>query len=108
MLDELAKEIHAMAREKGFWDHERIPSMNGDSIQNPSIYEEKIALMHTEAAEITEARRDANSEKEEEEVADLIIRALDYARARGFSMDRAVRLKMAKNHHRPRLHGRVR
>lgn len=63
-------------------------------------------LIVTEVSEVMEAVRDGDKEHEEEELADVIIRVLDYSAWRGFSMERAVVNKMAKNRERPRLHGR--
>lgn len=114
-MDNLAQEIHDTSREKGFWEHEKIylpedpsePRYAGRAfVTNPSIYGEKIALMHSELSEALEALRDGDRDKEEEELADTIIRILDYSHARGYSMDLSVRTKMEKNKQRPRLHGR--
>jgi hypothetical protein len=111
-LDELAVEIHATAREKGFWEHENIEVSTclGETAArpaNPSIDGEKIALMHSELSEALDALRDGNMDHVEEELADTIIRILDYSCARGLSMDFAIAKKMAKNLERPKLHGRV-
>lgn len=112
-LDDLAQECHDTAKAHGFWDHAEIEVVRytplGDDKYkgpNPSIHGEKIALMHSELSEALEACRDGDRDQEEEELADVIIRLLDYSHARGFSMDRAVRAKMSKNRNRPHLHGR--
>ena len=88
-----------LATSKGFWNH---------AIDNPSIFEEKIALLHSEATEILEARRDKNEVLEAEECADLLIRVFDYMAARFFSPEAEVKAKMEKNKVRPYLHGRAR
>ena len=105
-MDALAADIHATALNKGFWDHNVVGDLI--SVPNPSIDAEKIALMHSELSEALEALRDDDWPLLEEELADTIIRILDFAHARGLSMDTAVKAKMAKNADRPRLHGRVR
>lgn len=108
-LDDLAQECHDISRAHGFWDHaivERDPAEMRE-VKNPSINAEKICLMHSELSETLEALRDGDRDQEEEELADVVIRVLDYAHARGFSMGRAVNAKMAKNRDRPHLHGRT-
>lgn len=108
-LDDLAQECHDISKAHGFWDHaivDRDPAEMRE-VKNPSINAEKICLMHSELSEALEAQRNGDRDQEEEELADVIIRVLDYSHARGFSMDQAVRQKMAKNRDRPRLHGRV-
>ena len=114
VLDHMAQVCHDTSRDHGFWDHEEVDLLQyhplGDRKSkgaNPSIYPEKIALMHSELSEALEALRDNDRDQEEEELADVVIRLLDYAHARGFSMSRAVSAKMEKNKSRPRLHGRA-
>lgn len=108
-MDELAQKIHAWARSKGFYEREFIHCEECDlcdPVANPSLPSEKLCLVHSEVSEVLEALRDEDREHEEEECADIIIRVLDYAAWRGFSMDEAVPQKMAKNEGRPYKHGR--
>lgn len=107
-LDDLAQECHDISKAHGFWDHAIVEHDAAEmrAIVNPSINGEKIALMHSELSEALEACRDGDRDQEEEELADTIIRILDYAHARGFSMDKTVRAKITKNRDRPHLHGR--
>lgn len=113
-LNDLSQEIHDWARDKGFWDRERIALADepdepryapSRSVRNPSIAGEKLALMHSEISEALESERDGDTNTEEE-MADLIIRALDFCGWRGYNIQRAVLAKIEKNRHRPRLHGR--
>jgi hypothetical protein len=104
-LDELAREAYLNSKLKGF--HERDFITNGNfGIRNPSIDGERLALIHSEISECLDSLRDGNDEGAEEELADVIIRVLDFSESKGWSMDKAVANKMAKNKHRERLHGK--
>jgi len=107
-MKEQCEEVHKRMIAKGFWDHLMISVDGVGRVVNPSIFEEKIALMHSEASEILEERRDANEVGEAEECADLLIRLMDYCGARGFDLGQEYIKKMQKNADRPHLHGRVR
>jgi hypothetical protein len=112
-LDDLAKALHATAKEKGFWDHATLPCPNAPigatgTLVNPSIVPEKLALISSEVGEVLEGWRDDDPANMAEELADVIIRCLDLAEFLGFSMDDEVQRKAAKNEGRPYLHGRVR
>lgn len=127
-LDALARDISLWAEVKGFWKvpgfMENLPDAEGTAALWSAYYRlkkaEKIALMHSELSELLESLRKlevsadmpADSEgmpltNEEEEVADLIIRALDYSGHYGLRIGDAVRAKMAKNEGRPYMHGKA-
>ena len=99
-IREMQTEIHSIAREHGWWDTPR---------ETGTIY----MLAVTELAEAMEGYRAGNpcSDKiapfsqEEEEIADVIIRLLDYAEHRGFEIEKALAAKMAYNKTRPYRHG---
>ena len=99
-VEELQREIHRTAVEHGWWDQER------------SIGE-VLMLAVTELAEAMEAHRDGNPASEkidgfsrvEEELADTIIRVLDFAGGMGYDIGGALRAKMAYNETRPYRHG---
>lgn len=109
-LNALAKRVHVIAKEKGWWDKHRTPL-------------ECHMLIVTEIAEATEAWREGKDlpgrdggvyipdlstgkpEGEAVELADALIRILDYAESRGFDMDAVVEAKMAYNKTRPYRHG---
>jgi NTP pyrophosphatase (non-canonical NTP hydrolase) len=113
MLDRLAQDIHAWARGKGFYDRERlrvVDPVTGDvdaRPENPSLPSEKLLLIVSEVTAAQSELRNGDLDAEAEEVADILIRVLDYAAWRGFSMDEHVARKMEKNVGRPRLHGRA-
>lgn len=93
--------VHENAKAKGFWDGERNAG-------------EAIALMHSELSEALEALRQGNPSSEkippytqlEEELADVVIRVLDFAGGHGLDLAGAIIAKHAYNAHRPRLHGK--
>lgn len=121
-LNQAAKEIHAWSRKKGFWDHEKIRTNYGqgsdgvrseDNVINPSIDAEKIALMHSELSEALEGLRDNNlyynnglKGSVEEELADTIIRILDYAGYMEFDLEAVIAAKREANDKREKRHGR--
>ena len=113
-LDELAREAYLNSKLKGFHERDFVKgaalTTSGSQIAvtliNPSIDGERLALIHSEVSECLDDLRSGNDEGAEEELADVIIRVLDFAESKGWSMDKAVANKMAKNKHRERLHGK--
>lgn len=92
-LNEMAEEAHEIAKEKGWWENQRSEG-------------ELIALMHSELSEALEAyRREKGKEAIAEELADCIIRIIDYSAARNMDIEAAVKKKMEKNRGRPYRHG---
>lgn len=97
MFDTLAAEVHEINRAHGFYDEDRGLATHG----------ERLMLIVSEVAEIMEALRREDTEHEAEELADVVIRVLDYAAYRGISLDKEVRTKIEKNRARPYKHGKA-
>jgi NTP pyrophosphatase (non-canonical NTP hydrolase) len=102
MFDELAKDIHKNAVEKGFWDRP------ADEI----FVTKQMMMIVSEVVEAMEAlRKDMDPNQLSDEFADIIIRTLDlYAGMveAGYmtkSLNMAIKEKMAKNADRPKKHG---
>lgn len=102
MFDELAKDIHKNAVEKGFWDRP------ADEI----FVTKQMMMIVSEVVEAMEAlRKDMDPNQLSDEFADIIIRTLDlYAGMveAGYvtkSLNTAIKEKMAKNADRPKKHG---
>lgn len=97
------RQAHATAVQKGFWDPPKSPG-------------ESIALMHSELSELLEVYR-SGTESEcnpkvqshtnaEVELADLIIRVMDFAEYHELDLVGAILAKMAYNETRPKKHGK--
>lgn len=100
-FNEKAREVHELAIKKGWWQEKRNKG-------------EAIALMHSELSETLESLRkgDPKSDKipefcgVEEELADVIIRIMDFAEGFNYKVGDALEAKLDYNKGRPRKHGK--
>ena len=99
-IADMQQAVHRTAVEHGWWESERPVG-------------EVLMLIVTELAEAMEAFREGNGESEkipgfsklEEELADAIIRILDFAGGEELDIEGALRAKMVYNEGRPYRHG---
>jgi hypothetical protein len=127
LFDDLQQKCYLNSKDKGFWqEQDEVLGLIRSQSYNPEVEEKMVKavnnafhamkgdLMHSELGERTEAqRKDLPSDKlpapftgEEEELADTVIRILDYAGRRRMKLGLAIALKMRYNAGRPFMHGK--
>lgn len=107
-MDDLSHTLHAQAKEKGFYH----PYENMNKEDYVVFYLKQLAMVHSEVSEVLEAiRKEKGDDVVVEELADIIIRVLDFwaflsmTQYTNKSLAKAVVDKMEKNRERPAMHG---
>lgn len=129
-FNDVATEVHATAREKGWWDGDKVAGDVHHWLRQTDAPKEliekvakllgrnvgeSIALMHSELSETLEAARHGNPPSDkigdqgftgiEEELADVIVRIMDVSKAHGWRVAEALEAKRAYNKGRAYKHG---
>ena len=107
-MDDLAHTLHALAKRQGFYE----PYDHMDEADYVVFYLKQLAMVHSEVTEVLEAiRKEQGDDKVVEELADIIIRVLDFwafLNETGYtknSLSNAVNLKLETNKGREWRHG---
>lgn len=97
-IKDLMKECYTTSEAHGWWE-------DAKTVDISYLKAAKIALMHSELSECLEAVRKGDTDNEAEELADVIIRILDYCYKFGISIDSNIIEKMEINKSRTYRHG---
>jgi NTP pyrophosphatase (non-canonical NTP hydrolase) len=107
-MDDLAHTLHHRAKAKGFYE----PYENIDEKDYVIFYLKQLAMVHSEVTEVLEAiRKDKGDNLVVEELADILIRVLDFwafLNETGYTKKKlsdALNEKIAVNEERPHMHG---
>lgn len=107
-MDDFAFTLHANALKKGFYD----PYENINEEDRIIFHLKQLAMIHSEVSEVLEAmRKEKGDDVVVEELADIIIRVLDFwafLSMSGYtkhSLVEAINAKVQKNIDRPAMHG---
>lgn len=99
-LNEIRDIVHSIAVEKGFWEGRKEAHIYGEATA--------LALAMVEIGEAIQKIREGGKDDEiVEELADCVIRILDYSGYKKYDIERAIINKIIKNMNRPRLHGKL-
>ena len=107
-LDDLAHTLHARARAKGFYE----PYEHMDEADHVVFHLKQLAMIHSEVTEVLEAiRKEQGDDIVVEELADILIRVLDFwafLSQTGYtnvSLQQSLNNKIETNEKRAYMHG---
>ena len=100
-MAQLAREITAWRREKGFRTPESI-----DTMDEKEMMLGKLMLVVTEVSEAAHEVRDGDFKAFSQEIADVFIRLLDICHTTGIDPEAEIAAKMEVNQLRPYRHGK--
>ena len=107
-MDDLAHTLHAHAKRQGFYE----PYDHMNEADYVVFYLKQLAMVHSEVTEVLEAiRKEQGDDKVVEELADILIRVLDFwafLNETGYtkrSLSKALNEKVEKNKQREWRHG---
>lgn len=108
-LNDRADDCHENSVRKGFWTQEELDLIRTklSTRRGIALFLSKIALIHSEASEATEAARENDRAGVGEELADIVIRVFDLAGACKINIEQEIIDKMLKNESRPKMHGKL-
>jgi len=107
-MKRLQKLCHKIAVDNGFWE-KALSSPNQGLWKEYRNNAEMIALMHSELSEALEAMRNNNWQGKDcvgEELADCVIRILDFCEARNIDLGKEILKKIKIVKKRPYKHGK--
>ena len=102
LLRSLSQQLHSWFKHQGFWPLDHVATEELVKLKKSSA----IALIHSEISELLEAVRKGDRDNEAEELADTLIRMLDYAGGFGIDLGQAFTRKMFENLNRPFKHNK--
>lgn len=120
-FNEMAFTLHMNSKDKGFWnDVIHLENIVADDDQlykyvTLLVFSNKLALMHSELSESLETMRKDPDKKDEHcpefrnveiELADCIIRIMEFAHREGYRLAEAIVAKAKFNEGRPFMHGK--
>lgn len=105
-LNQIADMVHANARDKGFHPDEPVEVFIANQCNNMHGEVQELWDAWRKGTEHQQCDKDCNLTCTEEELADLVIRALDVSRRLGVNIVYAINRKHSYNTTRPHKHGK--